>query len=112
MTWFIIIKLPLSHAKNICNLNNYAFIISALADPTIDYGFQRLMKLVPRHPGDPERLPKVCSLLFFAISYFVFCNVPSSLTAASFGLVLTSTVDDQIFRYSRFQATILNLFLF
>ncbi|GFS01696.1 transcription factor COE [Elysia marginata] len=30
----------------------------ALTEPTIDYGFQRLMKLVPRHPGDPERLPK------------------------------------------------------
>ena len=24
----------------------------------IDYGFARLGKLVPRHPGDPERLPK------------------------------------------------------
>jgi len=33
--------------------------VSALTEPTIDYGFQRLMKLVPRHPGDPERLPKV-----------------------------------------------------
>ncbi|XP_035825982.1 transcription factor collier [Aplysia californica] len=31
---------------------------AALTEPTIDYGFQRLMKLVPRHPGDPERLPK------------------------------------------------------
>jgi len=32
---------------------------TALSEPNIDYGFQRLMKLVPRHPGDPERLPKV-----------------------------------------------------
>jgi early B-cell factor len=31
---------------------------SALNEPTIDYGFQRLQKLIPRHPGDPERLPK------------------------------------------------------
>ena len=31
---------------------------SALSEPTIDYGFQRLGKLVPRHPGDPEKLPK------------------------------------------------------
>ena len=31
---------------------------AALTEPTIDYGFQRLQKLVPRHPGDPERLPK------------------------------------------------------
>ena len=32
--------------------------ISALQEPSIDYGFSRLSKLVPRHPGDPERLPK------------------------------------------------------
>ena len=32
--------------------------ISALNEPTIDYGFQRLQKLIPRHPGDPEKLPK------------------------------------------------------
>ena len=32
--------------------------ILALSEPTIDYGFQRLGKLVPRHPGDPEKLPK------------------------------------------------------
>ncbi|XP_030253188.1 transcription factor COE3 [Sparus aurata] len=31
---------------------------SALNEPTIDYGFQRLQKVIPRHPGDPERLPK------------------------------------------------------
>lgn len=31
----------------------------ALNEPTIDYGFQRLQKAIPRHPGDPERLPKV-----------------------------------------------------
>ncbi|KAG9475677.1 hypothetical protein GDO78_003861 [Eleutherodactylus coqui] len=31
---------------------------TALNEPTIDYGFQRLQKVVPRHPGDPERLPK------------------------------------------------------
>merc|ERR1712106_852980 len=34
------------------------FIYSALNEPSIDYGFSRLSKLVPRHPGDPERLPK------------------------------------------------------
>ena len=28
------------------------------SDPSIDYGFSQLSKLVPRHPGDPERLPK------------------------------------------------------
>lgn len=33
-------------------------IRTALTEPTIDYGFQRLQKLIPRHPGDPEKLPK------------------------------------------------------
>ncbi|KAA0709636.1 Transcription factor COE3 [Triplophysa tibetana] len=36
--------------------NKYCY--NALNEPTIDYGFQRLQKVIPRHPGDPERLPK------------------------------------------------------
>ncbi|KAJ8382545.1 hypothetical protein SKAU_G00033230 [Synaphobranchus kaupii] len=35
-----------------------SFSSPALNEPTIDYGFQRLQKVIPRHPGDPERLPK------------------------------------------------------
>lgn len=38
---------------------NNPFVFPALNEPTIDYGFQRLQKLIPRHPGDPEKLPKV-----------------------------------------------------
>ncbi|KAI3389181.1 hypothetical protein SNEBB_009735 [Seison nebaliae] len=34
------------------------FVYIALADPSIDYGFQRLQKLLPRHSGDPEKLSK------------------------------------------------------
>jgi early B-cell factor len=34
------------------------FIYTTLNEPTIDYCFARLSKLVPRHPGDPERLSK------------------------------------------------------
>ena len=34
------------------------FIYVSLNESSIDYGFSRLSKLVPRHPGDPERLPK------------------------------------------------------
>lgn len=30
----------------------------ALTEPNIDYGFQRLQKLIPRHPGDPDKLAK------------------------------------------------------
>ena len=33
-------------------------IFSALTEPSIDFGFQRLQKLLPKYPGDPERLPK------------------------------------------------------
>lgn len=36
----------------------FVFNYLALTEPTIDYGFQRLQKLIPRHPGDPEKLPK------------------------------------------------------
>lgn len=41
--------------------NKWRFLFCGLAlnEPTIDYGFQRLQKVIPRHPGDPERLPKV-----------------------------------------------------
>jgi early B-cell factor len=35
------------------------FYFKALSEPTIDYGFQRLQKLIPRYPGDTDRLPKV-----------------------------------------------------
>ena len=42
--------------KFILNLTIFPF--PALNEPSIDYGFSRLSKLVPRHPGDPERLPK------------------------------------------------------
>jgi hypothetical protein len=31
---------------------------SALTEPNIDYGFQRLQKLLPKYPNDPERLSK------------------------------------------------------
>nr|XP_040563249.1 LOW QUALITY PROTEIN: transcription factor COE2-like [Lepeophtheirus salmonis] len=34
------------------------FVYVAISEPSIDYGFARLSKLVPRHPGDPEKLPK------------------------------------------------------
>lgn len=53
-------------AKKLATASDYAvrvnafllIFFSAVNEPTIDYGFQRLQKLVPRHPGDPEKLPK------------------------------------------------------
>ncbi|CAD5221324.1 unnamed protein product [Bursaphelenchus xylophilus] len=34
------------------------FTYVSLTEPNIDYGFQRLQKLLPKYPNDPERLPK------------------------------------------------------
>lgn len=42
-------------AFNSCFIETF---FTALSEPTIDYGFQRLQKLIPRHPGDPDKLPK------------------------------------------------------
>lgn len=54
-----VVEVTLSYkSKQFCKGAPGRFVYTALAEPTIDYGFQRLMKLVPRHPGDPERLPK------------------------------------------------------
>lgn len=43
----------------ICNICFFSSSNPALNEPTIDYGFQRLQKVIPRHPGDPEKLAKV-----------------------------------------------------
>uniref|UniRef100_A0A8C6SPB3 EBF transcription factor 1 n=1 Tax=Neogobius melanostomus TaxID=47308 RepID=A0A8C6SPB3_9GOBI len=53
------IRVTLSYkSKQFCKGTPGRFIYTALNEPTIDYGFQRLQKVIPRHPGDPERLPK------------------------------------------------------
>ncbi|CAH8514133.1 unnamed protein product [Heterobilharzia americana] len=44
--------------KTFCKNNPSRFAYIAMTDPTIEYGFQRLCKIIPRHPGDPERLPR------------------------------------------------------
>jgi early B-cell factor len=54
-----VVEVTLSYkSKQFCKGAPGRFVYTALTEPTIDYGFQRLMKLIPRHPGDPERLPK------------------------------------------------------
>lgn len=49
--------------QSLTDIQSAAFVsfhlLSALNEPTIDYGFQRLQKVIPRHPGDPEKLAKV-----------------------------------------------------
>uniref|UniRef100_A0A8D2PTJ5 EBF family member 4 n=1 Tax=Zosterops lateralis melanops TaxID=1220523 RepID=A0A8D2PTJ5_ZOSLA len=55
-----VVEVTLSYkAKHFCKGAPGRFVYTALNEPTIDYGFQRLQKVIPRHPGDPERLPKV-----------------------------------------------------
>ncbi|XP_051956106.1 transcription factor COE1-A-like isoform X2 [Xyrauchen texanus] len=54
-----VVEVMLSYkSKQFCKGTPGRFIYTALNEPTIDYGFQRLQKVIPRHPGDPERLPK------------------------------------------------------
>jgi len=48
--------------------------VAALNEPTIDFGFQRLMKLIPRHPGDPERLSKV-SYIRYGVYTHLLCEI-------------------------------------
>ncbi|XP_060935583.1 transcription factor COE1-A isoform X13 [Limanda limanda] len=54
-----VVEVTLSYkSKQFCKGTPGRFIYTALNEPTIDYGFQRLQKVIPRHPGDQERLPK------------------------------------------------------
>ena len=53
-------------------------------EPTIEYGFQRLVKLIPRHPGDPERLPKEIILKRAAdLAEALYQTLPNSGSSAS-----------------------------
>ncbi|XP_015769920.1 PREDICTED: transcription factor COE2-like, partial [Acropora digitifera] len=67
--------------KQFCKTAPGRFIYSALCEPTIDYGFQRLAKLIPRHPGDPEKLPKEIILKRAADLLEAVCfNIPRTPT--------------------------------
>ncbi|XP_009291258.2 methylated-DNA--protein-cysteine methyltransferase isoform X3 [Danio rerio] len=54
-----VVEVTLSYkSKQFCRGAPGRFVYTALNEPTIDYGFQRLQKVIPHHPGDVERLPK------------------------------------------------------
>ncbi|XP_076368861.1 transcription factor collier-like [Tachypleus tridentatus] len=54
-----VVEVTLSYkSKQFCKGTPGRFVYVSTNEPSIDYGFQRLSKLIPRHPGDPERLPK------------------------------------------------------
>ncbi|NXM98103.1 COE2 factor, partial [Sylvia borin] len=79
-----VVEVTLSYkSKQFCKGAPGRFIYTALNEPTIDYGFQRLQKVIPRHPGDPERLAKrilapgfidwivlFYSILFYSILFY------------------------------------------
>ncbi|VDN57040.1 unnamed protein product [Dracunculus medinensis] len=54
-----VVEVTLTYKSKQLNRGNpgrFAYI--SLSEPSIDFGFQRLQKLLPKYPGDPERLPK------------------------------------------------------
>ncbi|XP_026471979.1 transcription factor collier [Ctenocephalides felis] len=54
-----VVDITLSYkSKQFCKGAPARYVYVSLNEPTIDYGFQRLQKLIPRHPGDPDKLPK------------------------------------------------------
>ncbi|XP_011341442.1 transcription factor collier isoform X2 [Ooceraea biroi] len=54
-----VVDVTLSYkGKQFCKGAPSRFVYVSLDEPTLDYGFQRLQKLIPRHPGDPDKLPK------------------------------------------------------
>ncbi|KAK8782464.1 hypothetical protein V5799_016195 [Amblyomma americanum] len=63
-----VVEVTLSYkSKQFCKGAPGRFVYVSLNEPTIDYGFQRLAKLIPRHPGDPEKLPKVSVIVFSSV---------------------------------------------
>ncbi|MCP9265338.1 Transcription factor COE1 [Dirofilaria immitis] len=54
-----VVEVTLSYKSKQLNQGNPGrFVYVSLSEPSIDFGFQRLQKLLPKYPGDPERLPK------------------------------------------------------
>nr|CDS17973.1 transcription factor collier [Echinococcus granulosus] len=66
------------------------FAYTSLNDPTIEYGFQRLRKIIPRHPGDPERLPREIILKRAADLAEALYSMPSRAAAAAAAAAVSS----------------------
>ncbi|XP_016319430.1 transcription factor COE3-like [Sinocyclocheilus anshuiensis] len=72
-----VVEVTLSYkSKQFCRGPPGRFIYTALNEPTIDYGFQRLQKVIPYHPGDIERLPKEVLLKRAADLLDMFYGMP------------------------------------
>uniref|UniRef100_A0A8C4KCU4 Transcription factor COE3-like n=1 Tax=Dromaius novaehollandiae TaxID=8790 RepID=A0A8C4KCU4_DRONO len=82
-----VVEVTLSYkSKQFCKGAPGRFVYTALNEPTIDYGFQRLQKVIPRHPGDPERLPKEVLLKRAADLVEALYGMPHSNQVARVGL--------------------------
>ncbi|UXI20169.1 lysine-specific histone demethylase 1A [Sarcoptes scabiei] len=74
-----VVEVTLSYkSKQFCKNAPGRFIYVSINEPTIDHGFTRLSKLIPRHPGDPEKLPKEIILKRAAdLAEALYRNTPS-----------------------------------
>ena len=61
-------------AKQYCKTAPERFTYLSLSEPNIDNGFMRLSRLMPRHAGDPDKLPKELILKRAADLAEVFYN--------------------------------------
>eukprot|EP00094_Tigriopus_californicus_P007228 TCALIF_06958-PA protein Name:"Similar to coe2 Transcription factor COE2 (Danio rerio)" AED:0.05 eAED:0.05 QI:295/0.88/0.9/1/0.55/0.7/10/263/589 len=64
------------------------FTYIAITDATIDYSFTRLAKIIPRHPGDPDRLSKDIILRRAADLAEMVCRYPYAHLGADNGNAL------------------------
>ncbi|XP_015789518.1 transcription factor collier [Tetranychus urticae] len=70
-------------SKQFCKGAPGKFTYISINEPTIDQGFQRLAKLVPRHPGDLDKLPKEIILRRAADLAEVFYSMPRNTSQLS-----------------------------
>ncbi|XP_074108699.1 EBF transcription factor knot isoform X1 [Cotesia typhae] len=82
-----VVEVTLSYkSKQFCKGSPGRFNYVSLNEPTIAYGFDRLQKLIPRHPGDPEKLPKEIILKRAADLAEALYNMPRTTTTGNSGI--------------------------
>ncbi|CAB4011147.1 transcription factor COE3 [Paramuricea clavata] len=87
------------------------FVYTALNEPTIDNGFQRLQKIVPKHLGDPDSLPKEL-ILKRAADTLETCyrysrprpSYPNSKTSGVYTALYKSPLNDNVPPYNNISA--------
>ncbi|XP_014218394.1 transcription factor collier isoform X2 [Copidosoma floridanum] len=78
-----VVEVLLSYkGKQFCKGSPGRFVYVSTNEPTIAYGFERLQKLIPRHPGDPDKLSKEIILKRAADLAEALYNVPRANPSA------------------------------